>query len=148
MRCLVWRTLEHSISTHSGEKDSSSPLHRCFIGACFTGRQVKEHAHNSSLRLLVEGSVLGLVLGAWLWGGLTLGANQAKVAQSPHPSDGAHLSEYVVACPGLQSPEEGGGSLGGDGGASGCLGEVRSHTSTTRQPGAGLTEQQGHRGDT
>ena len=92
--------------------------------------------------------MLGLLLGAWLWGVLTLGANHAMIAQLPPPSDGEHLSGYLVACPGVHSPEEAVGSVGGgDGGAGGCGGEVRSHTSTTRQPGAGLTEQQGHPGD-
>jgi len=105
---------------------------------------VKEHAHHIGLRLLIEGSVLGLVLGAWLWVVLLLGANQAMVAQTPPPSDGEHLPGYVVACPGVRSPEEGVGSAGSGDGETGCLGEVRSHTSTTRQPGTGLTEQQGH----
>ena len=110
---------------------------------------MKEHADHSGLRLLMEGSVLGLVVGAWLWGILTLGANHAMVAQLPPPSDGQHLPGYeVVACPGLQSPEEGVGSVGG-GDGSGCLREVRSHMahmSTSRHPGAGLPEQ-AHRGD-
>ena len=59
-------------------------------------------------------------------------------------SDGEHpLGYVVVACPGAQSPEEGVvGSVGG-GDGSGCLREVRSHMSTSRQPGASLTEQQG-----
>ena len=91
--------------------------------------------------------MLGLVAGAWLWGILSLGAHHAMVAQLPPPSDGQHLPGYeVVACPGAQSPEEGVGSVGG-GDGSGCLREVRSHMSTSRQPGAGLTELQGLRGD-
>jgi hypothetical protein len=97
----------------------------------------------------MEGSVLGLVVGAWLWVILTLGAHHAMVTQLPPPSDGEHLPGYeVIACPGAQSPEEGVGSVGGgDSGASGCLREVRSHMSTSRQPGASLTEQQGHPAD-
>jgi hypothetical protein len=91
--------------------------------------------------------VLGLLLGAWLWGVLFLGAHHAMVAPLPPPSDDERLSGYVVTCSDAQSPEEGIGSVGsGDG--SGCLQEVRSHISTSRQPGAGLTEQQVHRGDT
>jgi hypothetical protein len=39
-------------------------LHRCFIAACLTGRLVKEQADHINLRLLMEGSMLGLVLGA------------------------------------------------------------------------------------
>jgi hypothetical protein len=94
----------------------------------------------------MEGAISGLVLGAWLWGVLFLGAHHAMVAQRPPSSVGERLPGYdVFACPGVHSPEEGVGSVGGgDGGAGGCVGEVRSHTSTTRQPGAGLTEQQGH----
>ena len=109
---------------------------------------MREHAPRTSLRLLIEGSISGLLLGAWLWGVLSLGANQAMVAKMPPPSDDEHLSGYLFVCPGVHSPEEAVGSVGGgDGGAGGCGGEVRSHTSTTRQPGAGLTEQQGHPGD-
>ena len=90
----------------------------------------------------MEGSVLGLVLGAWLWGVLTLGANHAMVAQQPPASAGENLPGYVVTCSGAHSPEEEVGSVG-SGDSSGCLREVRSHMSTSRQPGASLTEQQG-----
>jgi hypothetical protein len=94
----------------------------------------------------MEGSVLGLVVGAWLWGILTLGARHTMAAQTP-TSDVEHLPGYVVvACPGAHSPEEGVGSMGG-GDSGECIQKVRSHMSTTRQPGAGLTEQQGHPGD-
>ena len=90
--------------------------------------------------------MLGLVVGAWLWGVLFLGAHHAMVAQLPPPSHGEHLPGYVVvACSGAQSPEEGVGSVGGGDGSE-CLQKVRSHMSTTRQPGAGLTDQV-HRGD-
>ena len=108
--------------------------------------KVKERAHHhGGLRLLMEGSVLGLVVGAWLWGILTLGAHHAMAAQTPS-SDVEHLSGYVVvACPGAQSPQGGVGSVGGGDGSE-CLQKVRSHMSTTRQPGAGLTDQV-HRGD-
>jgi hypothetical protein len=86
------------------------------------------------------------VVGAWLWVILTLGAHHAMAAQTPS-SDGEHLLGYVVvACSGAQSPEEGVGSVGGVDG-SGCLQKVRSHMGTSRQPGAGLTEQQGHQAD-
>ena len=95
----------------------------------------------------MEGSVLGLVVGAWLWGILTLGAHHAMAAQTPS-SDGEHLPGYVLACPGVHSPEEGVGSVG-SGDSSGCLQKVRSHMahmSTSRHPRAGLPEQ-AHRGD-
>jgi hypothetical protein len=106
---------------------------------------VKEQADHISLRLLIEGSVLVLVLGAWLWGLSTLGAH-TMVTQQPPTSAGGNLPGYVASCSGVQSPEEGVRSVGsGDG--SGCLlQEVRSGMSTSRQPGAGLTEQV-HRGD-
>ena len=109
---------------------------------------MKEQADHISLRLLIEGSVLGLVLGAWLWGVLTLGANHAMVAKTLPPSDGENLPGYVVTCSGAHSPEEEVGSVG-SGDSSGCLQEVRSHMahmSTSRHPGAGLPEQ-AHRGD-
>ena len=94
---------------------------------------------------MVESSVFGLLLGGWLWGILTLGAHNTMAAQEAPPSDGEHPPGYVVACPGAHSPQEGVGSVGG-GEGSGCLLEARSHTTTTRQPGRGLTER-GHPGD-
>ena len=88
--------------------------------------------------------MLGLVLGTWLWAVLTLGAH-AMVTQQSLPSDGENLPGYVVTCSGAHSPKEGVRSVGsGDG--SGCLQEARSNMSTSRQPGASLTEQV-HLGD-
>jgi hypothetical protein len=60
---------------------------------------------------LMEGSMLGLVLGTWLWGVLTLGAH-AMVAQQSLPSDGENLPGYVVTCSGAHSPQEGVRSVG------------------------------------
>jgi hypothetical protein len=53
---------------------------------------VKEHADHSGLRLLLVGSISGLVVGAWLWGILTLGAHHAMVDQRP-PSQMANPSQ-------------------------------------------------------
>ena len=60
---------------------------------------MKKQADHISLSLLMEGSVLGLVVGAWLWGVLTLGAH-TMVAQQPPPSDGENFPGYVVTCSG------------------------------------------------
>lgn len=86
---------------------------------------------------------MALVVGVWLWGVVTLGAH-AMVAETL-PSDGEHLPEYVIACPGAHRPEEV-GPAGSGGRGAGCLREFRPHTTTSRQPGAGLTEQ-AHQGD-
>jgi hypothetical protein len=86
----------------------------------------------------------GLVLVAWLWGVFTLSAH-AMVTQQSLPSDGENLPGYVVTCSGAHSPPEGARSVG-SGDSSGCLREVRSSMSTSRQPGASLTDQV-HRGD-
>ena len=53
---------------------------------------VKERADHIGLRLLMEGSMLGLVLVAWLWGVFTLGANHAMVTQQSVPSDSENPS--------------------------------------------------------
>ena len=92
--------------------------------------------------------MLGLVLVSWLWRVFTLGA-QAMVAQQSLPSAGENLPGYVLTCSGAHSPkEEGVRSVGSGDGSGGCLlQEVRSGMSTSRQPGAGLTDQQVHRGD-
>jgi hypothetical protein len=92
-----------------------------FIAACLTARLVKEQADHIGLRLLMEGSMSGLVLVAWLWGVFTLGAH-AMVTQQSLPSDGENLPGYLVTCSGAHSPPEGARSVGsGDGG--GCLRE-------------------------
>ncbi len=87
---------------------------------------------------------MALVVGVWLWGVVTIGAH-AMVAETL-PSDGEHLPEYVIACPGAQRPEEGVGPAGSGERGAGRLREFRPHTTTSRQPGAELTEQ-AHRGD-
>ena len=100
-----------------------------------------EREHNNAIRLSVEGSLTAFVVGAWLWGVVSLGA-QAMVAQMPLSSN-EDLPGYVLACPAALSSEEDIGSAGSD---DGCLREVRSHVETSRQPGTGLTEH-AHRAD-
>ena len=108
---------------------------------------MKEQAHHIGLGLLMEGSVLGLVLGAWLWGILTLGAHHAMAAQQSLSPEGENLPGYVVRCSGAHSLKEEGTRSVGSGDGSGCLREARSGMSTSRHPRAGLTEQQGHPAD-
>ena len=69
---------------------------------------MKEQADHISLRLLIEGSVLVLVLGAWLWGLSTLGAH-TMVTQQPPTSAGGNLPGYVASCSGAQREPRGGG---------------------------------------
>ena len=94
-------------------------------------------ADHTGLRLAVGGSISGLLIGGWLWGVLALSAH-ATAAQAPPPSGGGDPPRYVVAsCAAAHGPEGAVGSaVEGDG--AGCLRELRSHTSTSRQPGAGL----------
>ena len=106
---------------------------------------MKEQADHISLRLLMEGSVLGLVLGAWLWGILTLVLTRWSPSSFPPPMTNAFRDTWSRV-PVRRAQRRGVGSVdsGDDGG---WLQEVRSHMITSRQPGAGRTEQV-HRGDT
>ena len=105
---------------------------------------MRKRRKHSAIRLSVEGLLTALVVGAWLWVVVCLGA-QAMVAQTS-PSGGEDFpGGYMLACPGAQGHKEGIGSAGAD--EAGCLREVRLHATTSRHPGSGLAEQ-AHRKDT
>lgn len=87
------------------------------------------------IRLSVEGSLVGLVVGAWLWGVVSLGA-QVMVEQST-PSESGELQAYVLACPTPQGPHNEIKVAGGND----CLRKVGTHLGTSRKPGAGRAEQ-------
>jgi hypothetical protein len=91
---------------------------------------VNERAHQSNgVRVLLEGSVSALVVGAWLWGVVALGGHAATIqASSPMLED---VSEDMVACHVPRTPAD--ESIG-------CARKSRHLVGTSREPGAGLTE--------
>jgi hypothetical protein len=92
---------------------------------------VNERAHQSNgMRLLIEGSVFGLILGAWLWGVVALGAHATAVQSSP-PTSEEIAPMYEVSCQAPKTPAD--ESLG-------CARKFRHIVGTSRKPGAGLTE--------
>jgi hypothetical protein len=103
----------------------------------------KKWREHSGIRVAVEGSLAALVVGAWLWGVVSLGA-QAMVTQT-FATSGGDLPGYVLACPAPQGTEKK-SIRTADGGGEGCLRKVCPHLGTTRQPGAGFTEQANRRG--
>ena len=109
---------------------TSSPFHPSFIAARFTGRHVNERAEHNGIRLLMEGSVWGLLLGAWLWGMLALGSHATTVQTSP-PTSSETTPMYGDACQASKTPEKEG---------VGCHGKFRPLIGTSREPGKGLAE--------
>jgi hypothetical protein len=95
------------------------------------------------VRLVLEGLVLALVLAFWLWGTLTLGSR--TVASETHsPMVQTDLTDVVV-CPAPDTSEKAATPTAAGEDAD-CPPKVRPHTTTSRQPGAGLARQE-HRGD-
>lgn len=94
---------------------------------------MKRHAYHTNLGLAVETSVFVFLIGAWLWGILTLGAH-VTAAQGP-PSDGDEYSgRALVSCPAPHEPEGAGSAVAGDV----CRPVPRLDAGTSRQPGRGL----------
>ena len=92
---------------------------------------MSERADHNGVGLLKEGSVYGLVLGAWLWWVVALGAHATAVQSSTPPMMKEIVPTYGVSC---QAPK----TLA-DGGVR-CHGKHRFTVGTTREPGAGLTQ--------
>ena len=94
---------------------------------------VEGRTDHTGLRLGVMTSIFALLMAAWLWGIIALGAH-ATAAQGS-ASDGGGGGPYeraVVSCPAPREPEaEGGSAVGGDV----CRAESRLHVGTSRQPG-------------
>lgn len=97
---------------------------------------MKEDAHHTSAGLAVETSVFVVLMGAWMWGILALGA-YATAAQGPPSGDEGYSRGALVSCP---APHEPGGESAGSSVAGGvCRPEVRALSAgTSRQPGRGL----------
>jgi hypothetical protein len=76
-------------------------------------------------------SIFALLMAAWLWGIVALGAH-ATAAQGSASDGVGPYERAVVSCHAPREPEEGVGSaVGGDV----CRPEPRLHVGTSRQPG-------------
>jgi hypothetical protein len=91
---------------------------------------MKERADHSGVGLLVEGSVFGLVLGAWLWGVVTLGAH-ATAVQTTSPPTAESTPLYEDACYAPKTPANE---------SVVCPERFRPPLGTSREPGADLAE--------
>ena len=90
------------------------------------------------VRLLVEGLVLSLVMMFWLWGMVELGSK--TVVREAHYSPMAQSApKYVALCHAPDTSKKGAALLGAAGDEGGdCPPKDWPHTTTSRQPGAGL----------
>ena len=89
------------------------------------------------VRLLVEGLVLSLVLMFGLWGIVELGS-KTVVREAHSPMAQSAPKKYVALCHAPDTSKKGAalGAAGDEGGD--CPAKDRPHTTTSRQPGAGL----------
>ena len=92
---------------------------------------------------MIEGLVLALVLAFWLWGMLTLGGR--TVTSETHSPMVQTAPTDIVVCATPDTSEKGAAPPAAGEGAD-CPPKVRPHTTTSRQPGAGLAGQE-HRRD-
>ena len=91
---------------------------------------VEGRTDHTGLRLWVMTSIFALLMAAWLWGIVALGAD-ATAAQESAAGGGGPYGRAVVSCPAPREPEEGGSAVGGVV----CRVESRLHVGTSRQPG-------------
>jgi hypothetical protein len=99
---------------------------------------VKRHRAHIVVRLLVEGLVLSLVLMFGLWGIVALGSQ--TVVRETHSSPMAQSApkKYAAVCHAPDTSKKGAAALGAAGGGGDCPPKDWPHTTTSRQPGAGL----------
>ena len=78
-------------------------------------------------------SVFALLMAAWLWGIVALGAHATAAQGSASAGGGGPHERAVVSCPAPpRKPEaEAGSAVGGEV----CRAETRPHVGTSRQPG-------------
>ena len=111
---------------------ASWPLHRRFIGLWLACRTVEGRTDHTDLRLLVTTSIFALLVAAWLWGIVALGAHATVAQGSAANRAGGPYERGEVSCPApRQSEVVGRSALGGDV----CRAEPRLHVGTSRQPG-------------
>ena len=87
------------------------------------------------VRLLVEGLVLSLVLMGGLWGIVALGSK--TVVRETHSPMAESAPKYVAVCHAPDTSKKG-AALGATGEGGDCPPKDWPHTTTSRQPGAGL----------
>jgi hypothetical protein len=75
-------------------------------------------------------SIFALLMAAWLWGIVALGAH-ATAGQGSASDGGGPYERAVVSCPAPREPEEEGSAVGGDV----CRAQPRLQVGTSRQPG-------------
>ena len=83
-------------------------------------------------------SVFALLMAAWLWGIVALGAH-ATAPQGSAPDGGGPYERAVVSCPAAPEPGKEGAGLSAVA-ADVCRPESRIHMGTSRQPGRGLPQ--------
>ena len=71
-------------------------------------------------------SVFALLVAAWSWGIVTIGAHATAARGSASDGGGGPYERAVVSCPAPREPEEG---------VDVCRAEARLHVGTSRQPG-------------
>ncbi len=87
---------------------------------------------HAGLGLLVTTSVFALLVAAWSWGIVALGAHATAAQGSASGGGGGPYERAEVWCPAPREPEvEGGSAVGGDA----CRAESRLQVGTSRQPG-------------
>src|SRR5918998_1664626 len=109
----------------------SSALHRRFIAPCLSCRTVEGRADHTGLRLLVMTSVFALLVAAWSWGIVVLGAHATAARGSASDGGGGPYGRAVVSYPAPREPEAGVSAVGGEV----CRAQTRLHAGTSRQPG-------------
>jgi hypothetical protein len=92
---------------------------------------VEGRAKHTGLRLAVETSVFGLLIAAWLWGIIALGAHATAAQWSASDGGAGPRERAMVSCPAPRQPKEGGPAVGG----AVCRAESRPHVGISRQPG-------------
>jgi hypothetical protein len=98
---------------------------------------VKGHRAHIVVGLLVEGLVLSLVLMIGVWGIVALGSQ--TVVRETHSLMAQSAPKYVAACHAPDTSKKGAALLGAAGDEGGeCPPKDWPHTTTSRQPGAGL----------
>ncbi len=94
-------------------------------------------------RLLVQGFVLALVLGLW-WQGLVAVGSHAVASETNASLAAGRYPPEGVECPVPRAPEKGSAQEAGVVGlrknGRDCTAKVWPHTTTSREPGAGLAE--------
>jgi hypothetical protein len=109
----------------------------------FQRRHLKEPRNHIVVRLLVQCFVLALVLGLG-WQGVVVVGSQTLASETNSSLTAGRYPTDGVECPVPRAPEKGSAQEAGIAGVINkgghCSAKVWPHTTTSRQPGAGLAE--------